>query len=298
MIAASRRYAIKAAAHGAAFDPLETRMFGRKRRRREQLRRQPLPIEWLRVVERDVPYYNLLPPEDKNELLGHTQVLLAEKNFEGCGGLRLTGRVRVTVAATASILLLHRDTDYYPRLCSILVYPGAFVAETHTRDPGGLVITGEEPRVGESWQTGAIILAWDDVKHSFRHPHDGHNVILHECGHQLDQENGAADGFPPVGDRALARAWAGIMKAEYDRLTEDVELGRAHLIDDYATRSPAEFFAVVTECFFEIPLRLEHRHPDLYELFARFYKQDPALLFRQRHSDRKNIYTELPDADA
>lgn len=251
-------------------------MFGRKKRRRKRLRQQPFPPEWLAALGRNVPYYSVLSQEDRAGLLGHIQVFMAEKSFEGCGGLTLTDEVKITVAAHACILLLHRDANYYPRLCSILVYPGAFVSETHTQRAGGAAIVGHEARVGESWDTGAVIFAWDDVRHSFRHPHDGHNVLFHEFAHQLDQANGEADGFPPIADRALAAAWGSIMQEEYERLLNDVERRRRTVIDSYGAEDPAEFFAVVTECFFEAAIALRDKHPELYELLARFYNQDPA----------------------
>ena len=108
-----------------------------KSRRRARLRALAFPADWQRIVDRNVAVFRRLPPEDQRELLGHTQVLLAEKHFEGCGGLQLTDEIRVTIAAGASVLLLHRDTDYYPRLTSILVYPGTYVVREE-RPIGGV----------------------------------------------------------------------------------------------------------------------------------------------------------------
>ena len=256
-------------------------MFGFKKRRRERLRKQPFPAEWLSILERNVPYYRLLPPEDRRELQGHISVFLAEKNFEGCGGLAMTGEVRVTIAAYACILLLHRDTDYYPRLDSILVYPRPFVAETATKGPGKMVIKGEEVRVGESWRVGAVILAWSDVTHSIRYPNDGHNVIFHEFAHQLDSENMASDGFPLVEDEDVAEEWSGAFTEAYERFIEELEQGRETLIDEYGAESPPEFFAVVTETFFELPIELQEEYPQLYDAMKHFFRQDPAELFRK-----------------
>src|SRR5438445_6501953 len=121
-----------------------------KGRRRERLRAQPLPSEWERIIERNVSAYSHLPAEDRRELLGHTQVLLAEKHFEGCGGLELTDEIRVTVAAQACVLLLHRETDYYPRLKSILVYPSAYMVSGERPLGGGLWEEGDEIRLGHT----------------------------------------------------------------------------------------------------------------------------------------------------
>src|SRR5690606_32830266 len=139
---------------------------------------------------------------DRRELRGHIRVFLAEKHFEGCGGLTLTDEIEVTIAAQACLLLLHRETDYYPRLITILVYPSTYVA--HAREPigGGMVIEGEVARLGEAWKDGVVVLAWDDVLAGASDLHDGHNVVLHEFAHQLDQEDGTADGAPVLGRRS------------------------------------------------------------------------------------------------
>ena len=260
-------------------------MFGFKRRRRERLRKQPFPVEWHAFLERNVPYYAILPDDDRRELQGHIAVFLAEKNFEGCAGFKLTNEVRVTIAAHACILLLHRDTDYYPRLDSILVYARPFVAETSQRGPGKMVIRGEEVRVGESWHTGAVIFAWSDVKYSITHPDDGHNVLYHEFAHQLDSENSASDGFPVLDDEEMAEEWSSAFTDAYEGFVEDVEQGHETLLDEYGAESPPEFFAVVTETFFELPIELEEDYPELYEALKHYFKQDPANLMRAALGD-------------
>lgn len=254
------------------------RMFGRKRRRRERLRARAFPAEWLDTVEHNIPYYGLLPPDDQAELRGHMQVFLAEKNFEGCDGLEMTDEVRVTVAAHACALLLHRDADYYPRLDTILVYPSTFVSETTINRLGPVVIRGEEARVGEAWQRGVVILTWDGILRSIRKTEPGFNVAFHEFAHQLDMENGAPDGLPVIADPDLRAQWPEVFQREYDQLRYDIEHGRPRLINDYGAHSPSEFFAVLTEYFFEVPRPLRRRHPELYDCLQRFYQQDPAAL--------------------
>ena len=108
--------------------------------------------------------------------------------------------------------------------------------------------------------------------------HDGHNVVLHEFAHQLDQEDGSMDGAPDLGSRARYTAWARVLGDEYKELTERVLSGKPSDIDDYGATNPPEFFAVVTEMFFEKPRQLRARHPDLYGVLAEFYHQDPASL--------------------
>jgi Mlc titration factor MtfA (ptsG expression regulator) len=253
-------------------------MFGFKQRRRERLRKLPFPPGWLKIVKNNVPYFRLLPEEDRRELLGHVRVFLAEKRFEGCGGLRVTDEIRVTVAAQACLLLLHRKTGYYPLLQSILIYPHPYRARRVERNRDGLIREGDEIRGGESWRQGALVLAWDEVRRSAASVRDGHNVVLHEFAHQLDQEDGAADGAPRLPSRAMYAAWARVLGKEYDRLLDDLEGHRRTIIDRYGSTSPAEFFAVVTECFFGKPRALRRTHFRLYEQLRKFYRQDPAAL--------------------
>jgi Mlc titration factor MtfA (ptsG expression regulator) len=182
----------------------------------------------------------------------------------------------VTIAAQACILLLHRETDYFPLMRTIFVYPHHYFALTSRRMPGGLVREGVQARLGESWQRGPIVLSWDDVLRSAKDPDDGHNVVFHEFAHELDSESGHMEGAPRLPKNTMYTAWARVMSREYGNLLSDLERGHRNLIDAYGATSPAEFFAVVTEVFFERPIALKNRHPKLYEQFRSFYRQDPA----------------------
>jgi Mlc titration factor MtfA (ptsG expression regulator) len=171
-------------------------VFGIQKRRRRRLQQLPLPPEWFALLERHVTYYRRLSPTDQRDLQGLVQVFLAEKRFEGCGGLEITDEIRLSIAAKACILLLHRDTDFYPMLQSILVYPTAYFAPAAHHQVDGTVIEGEQVRLGESWARGAVVLSWEDGQRGAADMHDGHNVVFHEFAHQLDQESGATEGAP------------------------------------------------------------------------------------------------------
>ena len=247
-----------------------------KGRRREQLRASPVPPEWERIVERNVAVYRRLPREDQRELLGHTQVLLAEKHFEGCGGLELTDEIRVTIAAQASVLLLHRDTDYYPNLTSILVYPSAYIVPGEKPLGGGIWEESEDVHLGHtSPSLGALVIAWDDALRGARAVGDAENVVFHEFAHQLDFEDRVVDGTPLLEPRQYV-SWARVLGGEYEALRRANADASLTLIDQYGATNPAEFFAVVTELFFERPVALRDRHPALYEELREFYQQDPA----------------------
>lgn len=248
-----------------------------RRRRRASIRRQAFPSAWRSFIAANVPYVARLPPRDRDELFGHVQVFLAEKNFEGCGGLTMTDEVRVTIAAQACVLLLHRDTDYYPQLVSILVYPSTYLVRGQ-RTPDGLVSNDPQARLGESWKRDVVVLAWDSVLSGAADLHDGHNVVLHEFAHQLDQESGAGDGVPILPKRSMYATWARVLGHDFEALVRETQHRHRTLIDRYGATSPAEFFAVVTETFFEKPRALRAKHPALYAELQLFYEQDPAAL--------------------
>jgi len=248
-----------------------------KERRRERLRSQPFPPAWRSIILRNLPIFRRLPPEDQIELLGHVQVFLGEKRFEGCGGLRLTDEIRVTIAAQACILLLHRKTDYYPQLTSILVYPSGYTAYEARHIEGNIWEEGGMDRLGQTGRhLGSLVLAWDDAKRGAADPADGKNLVFHEFAHQLDFEDYATDGAPALASRAEYLAWARVMSKEFKALRAADEAGTSTVLDTYGATNPAEFFAVVTEAFFERPRALRQKHPELYAELARFFRQDPV----------------------
>ena len=246
-----------------------------KSHRRAALRLEPLTPAESAALEKNVPYLAKLGDADRAELGGLVRIFLAEKSFEGCGGLQLTEEIKVTIAAQACLLLLHRETDIYPGVESILVYPSAYRAATKHAE-GGVVIESEQARLGESWTRGVVVLSWDHVKSGAAQPADGQNVVLHEFAHQLDSEDGAMDGAPDLGARARYTSWAHVLGAEFSELSARLHQGRPSDIDPYGATNPSEFFAVVTEMFFEKPRAMKQRHAALYEELAAFYKQDPA----------------------
>ena len=243
-------------------------------RRRAALREQPFPEAWRAIMDRDVAYAAQLDAEERRELEGLVQIFLEEKHFEGCGGLDLTDEIRVTIAAEACRLLLHRETDIYPQLVSVLVYPSAYKAMRRSQE-GRVVIEREDALLGESRMRDAVVLSWDHVLQSARHLGGG-NVVLHELAHQLDAEDGAMDGAPSLGDRARYASWARVLGDEFAELSQRLHEGRPSDIDGYGATNPAEFFAVITEMFFERGAQLKAKHPELYAELEAFYHQDPA----------------------
>lgn len=251
-------------------------MFGFKKWRRKRLSGRQFPYDWLVIIKRNVPFYNLLPAEDQKELHRHILIFIGEKRFEGCGGLKITDEIKVTIAAQACILLLHRETNYYPGLSTIIVYPRSYVAHSIQNLAGGIVAEGPDVRLGESWHHGSVVLSWDDVYRSAADIHDGHNVVLHEFAHQIDSTFAKGDGTPVLKSTSTFIVWARVLQKEYQQLQREVSSDSATFLDKYGATNPAEFFAVATEYFFEQPKQLQRIHSELYEELKRFYQQDPA----------------------
>ncbi|MBK6659942.1 MAG: zinc-dependent peptidase [Proteobacteria bacterium] len=246
-----------------------------RRRRRARHFDVKLPAEWTRLLDSNVPLYRQLPPGLRAQLHGHMQVLLREKQFIGCNGLAISDAMRVTIAAQACLLLLNRETDYFGGFSSILVYPESFFVPVVHRD-GALETHEEQLRSGESWQRGPVVLSWTDVVHGTTLAGDGHNVVLHEFAHKLDEENGEMDGVPALPDADTQRAWIDVLGREFDLLRLRARNVTDGVLDDYGATSAAEFFAVATEAFFERGAAMSAAHPRLYETLRAYYQVDPA----------------------
>jgi Mlc titration factor MtfA (ptsG expression regulator) len=243
--------------------------------RRKKLLILPFPAAWESILQRTVALYQHLPQALKQQLQADIQLFLAEKHFEGAGGLEMSDEVRITIAAQACMLLLNRKDRNYPGLDSIVVYPGAYVAAKRV-SLGTTYVEEPSVRLGESWHRGTVVLAWDQVQRDAHYPASGHSVVLHEFAHQLDQENGRSDGVPLLENRSGYAAWARILSREYLRLQQDIQHHRKSLLDTYGATNPAEFFAVATEAFFTRPQQMQHREPELYAELKEYYKVDPA----------------------
>ena len=243
--------------------------------RRKKLSAKSFPSEWVEIIKKNVPLYNRLPEILKQQLHGFIHIFLAEKKFEGCGGLKITDEIRVTIASQACMLLLNRKTSFFQKLHTILVYPQTYVAKTISSD-GTFIIEGQSVRLGESWQNGPVVLAWDSVIGGTSNIADARNVVLHEFAHQLDQENGSADGAPILDNRSSYITWAKILSKEYESLQSKKKKHRSSIIDEYGATNPAEFFAVATETFFEKSRQMEKEHPELYNEMKNYYNLNPV----------------------
>jgi MtfA peptidase len=253
-------------------------VFNRYRRKRALIR-DGFPDVWRALLDANVAHWRVLGPDEREELEHLIILLLVDKRWEAARGFELTDEIQVTIAAQAALLVLSLGYDAYRGVGTIIVHPTTMVMKGERGGPArGTVSDAPVPVLGVAHYAGPVIIAWDEARANARDPERGHNVVYHEFAHKLDMLDGVVDGTPPLARREELARWVEVCTAEYQALRNGTDDG---FLRAYASVNPAEFFAVVTEAFFDIPLELEAAKPALYEVLHDFYRQDPARLVRQ-----------------
>jgi Mlc titration factor MtfA (ptsG expression regulator) len=255
-----------------------------RERRREKLLEVPFSPAHRAVLEHRIKRYRSLDAAQQQHLRDMVQVFIAEKNWEGCGGLRLTDEMKVIIAAQACLLVLELPHRLYENVDSILVYPSAVLRPEQRAGifmrQRELVSTGATALLGEAQLHGSVVLAWDRVLRDTTYPYTGHNLVYHEFAHQLDMLDGDADGTPPLASREERQRWREVCERTFHELRARVAGSSGYAedsgLDAYGATNEAEFFAVATEHFFDRPRQLREAEPALYDVLMAFYRQDPA----------------------
>jgi Mlc titration factor MtfA (ptsG expression regulator) len=227
-----------------------------------------------------LPFLAGLDDDELARLRELTLLFLDTKQMTGARGLALTNEIRLSIAIQACLPVLNLGLDYYAGWVGIVVYPGEFIVPRAEHDDDGVVHEYDDTVAGETWDAGPVILSWEDVALGAGDAEAGYNVVIHEFAHKLDMLNGEADGVPPLHRDMERKFWSaalGAAYADFCRRVDRYDKGDGDLaIDPYAAEHPSEFFAVLSEAFFEIPRVVQAEYPDVYAQFARFYRQDPA----------------------
>ncbi|MEO6209643.1 MAG: zinc-dependent peptidase [Gemmatimonadaceae bacterium] len=254
-----------------------------------------IDAEWFTILHDRVPASRDLSQPERVRLLKLARALVATRRWEGAGGLVLNLEMKVVIASQASILTLTTQSEPYPGLREILVYPAGFIAK-RARDPRKWLETSDAgeltPELGEAWGNGVIVLGWEGSLEGASDPSDGSNLVIHEFAHQFAYDHHLIP--PPIGEAAITMRTSGFgVTTEILPVVRDVDGWRRVLAESYARRcerkdghsvlshyattNPAEFFAVATEAFFERPAALEHEDDELYEQLVTLYGRDPKV---------------------
>lgn len=246
--------------------------FARWRRGRAAQRSPVNTAEWSAVIQR-FSFLRALNADEQSRLRDLIAAFLNEKSLQGAGGLTISRDIELVIAAQACLLVLNIDLEYYDDWIEIIVYPDEFIVDHEYMDEDGVMHHVRAPLSGEAWEQGPVILSWVDAEAA--DGGDGYNVVMHEFAHKIDMRNGAADGFPPLHADMDREAWTQTFTAAFEDLERRLEAREDILIDEYAAEDPAEFFAVLSELFFERPDALQQDYPAVYEQLSQFYRQNP-----------------------
>lgn len=248
----------------------------RRRREARVLRERAIPAPLWQDTLRRYPFLAALDAAQRERLRSMCALFLAGKEFTAMGGLALTDEMAVAIAAQACLPVLELGLAAYGGFVGIVVHPGEVLARRELADEHGIVHRYAEVLSGEAMEGGPVMLSWHDVAEAGRSAADGYNVVIHEFIHVLDRHDGITDGMPPLPDAAARRHWKQVIEAAYERLRRALEAGRTSFLDPYGAQSLEEFFPVAAEAFFVAPHALRQEQPALYELFAGYFRQDPA----------------------
>ncbi|WP_170391540.1 zinc-dependent peptidase [Ruegeria arenilitoris] len=247
--------------------------FWSKSKAKAALLQTPLSDEERRTIHAMVPILERLPAKLRATLEGKINLFLNQVDFVGCDGLEVTDEMRLSIAAQACLLVVNSD-QWYDNLTTVLIYPNAF--KSRQQRHSGYVVTEQEIiRTGESWDRGPVILSWAHSRQGAANDHDGHNVVLHEFAHQLDDLSGGTNGVPVLAKGQSYAEWERVFLTTYDAHLHAVETGRRTVIDPYGATGHEEFFAVTVELFFERPEALRDTAPEFYGQLSKYFRLDP-----------------------
>lgn len=257
-------------------------VFRRWRRQRAAQRTEISAAQWAEV-ESALPFLDFIPPSERPRLRQLALELLADKEVHGAHGLVVTDTMLLSIALQACLPVLHRGLDAYSGWVGIVIYPGDFLISRQVADEDGIVHEYDDEVLGEAWEGGPVILSW----HAGHEDIAGINVVIHEFAHKLDMENGGVDGFPRLPPEMSPAVWAAAFQPAYDDFCGRVDRDEETLLDPYGAEHPGEFFAVMSEAFFETPSLLKALYPAVYQQLSQYYRLDPAL--RDTHGRQPSI---------
>ncbi len=240
--------------------------------RRAVARSDITPEEW-RAAFAALPLLDGLDDDEQRRLRELVILFQHRKAFEGAHGMAVTREMALIIALQACLPVLELGLEAYDGWSAVIVYPSGFETHQVYVDEFGVEHIEQRDLDGEAWERGPVLLAWDEAVSAGER--DGINLVIHEFAHKLDMQNGDANGFPPLHPDMDPKTWTDILSKGYDDFARRCDAGEDTGIDCYAAESPAEFFAVMSEVFFERPDLLVRHYPAVYAQLRRYYRQDP-----------------------
>jgi Mlc titration factor MtfA (ptsG expression regulator) len=245
----------------------------RRTRHRHLLLTDLVEEDWLWLLEHH-PILSGLSAEDLERLKELVVLFLEKKIFEAADNLEMVESMKAVVAIQACLPILNLGLGWYRNWKTIVLVPRHFSQTRRQVDRAGVVHEWSEVELGQSWNKGPVVLSWDEVEASGWA--DGFNVVIHEAAHRLDLLDGAINGRPQLHADMSPKLWQETFLAAFRNLERRMRMYLRSSINPYALESPGEFFAVISELFFEKPLQLGGEYPELYGQLAQFYRQDPG----------------------
>lgn len=244
---------------------------------RNKIGHTDFPVQWREILQKEWPQFQRIPDLLKEPLYARILVFLSEKKFYPCDGFELQEKHKLLIAAQACLLIVNKPYEYYDQLNSILIYPSAFLVKRSVALANGTLQDQESIHAGEAWSVGRVILSWDEVESGMKNPSDGNNVVIHEFAHLLDYTSGDGNGAPLLEHAKNYDKWSQVFSLSYEHLLQKYQHGEKVILNPYGLTSPAEYFAVVSELFFENSKLLEKHEPALHHELVKFYAVDPGL---------------------
>lgn len=247
----------------------------RKWWRRRAIEQVQVSEQQWQAAEYPLPFLDRLTSAERQRLRNMAREFIAAKEWSGARGMQLTAPMQLSIALQACLPVLNLGLDWYRGWVGVVVYPGDFVIPRQVMDEAGVVHEYDDEVLGEAWEDGPVLVSWfDDMN-----PLGDVNIVIHEFAHKLDMTNGEVDGMPALHEGMSRTEWIAAFEPAYEDFRRRVKVaemrGAETEIDPYAAEHPSEFFAVLSEVFFEAPDLLLAEYPAVYSQLARFYRQDP-----------------------
>lgn len=218
--------------------------------------------------------YLFLTDIEKKELHRKIMFFLYTKNISAVGDLVITDEMKLLVAAEACLLIVNKNSEVFPGLTNIYLMEDTFIKKDNAVNPNTGLLS-DVPKLGEAFKRGPIVLSWTAVQDGLQNPNGRNNVVYHEFSHNLDQQDGTFDGTPPLGPMGNYQRWSQVMGSEFFTLKNALQTHHSSDIDAYGATNEAEFFAVLTEYYFNRPRMLQEKHPQIYEIYDEYFKLNP-----------------------